>query len=148
MLKKLFPASSSSLKFNPKKESCAEKNKLKKKAAIPKGGKTRTITAVLLKELPPKVPKGPSRTKLSNEGRISKIKIRRSMTSLQVKELIANSFSSFPKAKSVKFIKCDQANSLEVLSEQMLNGDETANLAGGGSLYLLEVRSVMTSIGL
>ena len=52
ILSKLFPSTASSVgKFNPKLASCAEKNKLKKKAAIFKGGKYRTITAVLFKSL-------------------------------------------------------------------------------------------------
>ena len=86
VLNKLFPstgssssrlsaASSRSFKFNPKKESCAELNKLKKKAAVlkkGKGGKSRTITAVLFKKLPLMVPKGSLRKKLSDEGRIKR----------------------------------------------------------------------------
>lgn len=86
VLNKLFPSTSSSYKFNPKKESCAEKNKLKKKAAIPKGGKARIITAVLMRDLPSKVPRGAFRRRLSSEGRIAKISIRRSMTSAQIND--------------------------------------------------------------
>ncbi len=143
VLNKLFPSSGSSrsYKFNPKKESCAELNKLKKKAALPKkgkGGKARSITAVLFKKLPLTVPKGASRKKLSDEGRINKIQIRRSMTSSEIKGIISNSFSSFTGAKDVKFVRCDKSNSLETV-DSMFDGDETANLAGGGSLYLLEV---------
>lgn len=140
VLNKLFPSRSSHSAFNPKKESCAEINKLKKKAAIPKkGGKSRTITAVLFKKLPSKVPKGACRKKLSDEGRINKIQIRRSMTPSEIKDVISSSFSSFSRAKDVKFVKCDQANTLGVVADSMLDGNETANLAGGGSLYLLEV---------
>ena len=150
VLNKLFPSGGSSRsKFNPKKESCAELNKLKKKAALPKkgkGGKSRSITAVLFKKLPVTVPKGALRKKLSDEGRINKILIRRSMTSSEIKHVISNSFSSFIGAKNVKFVRCDKSNSLKVV-DSMLDGNETANLAGGGSLYLLEVSSVSSLVG-
>lgn len=136
VLNTLFPGTS---KFNPAKESCAEKTKRKKKAAI-HGGKPKTLTAVLLKHLPGKVPKGGSRTKLSKEGRINQIQIRRNMSGKQIKQIVSSSFSSFPKAKNVKFVRCNSStNGMELVEERSLDGDETANLAGGGSLYLLEV---------
>ena len=142
VLNKLFPSTSSSYKFNPKKESCAEKNKLKKKAAIPKGGKARIITAVLMRDLPSKVPRGAFRRRLSSEGRIAKISIRRSMTSAQINDVISNSFS-VGNAKNAKFVKCNQANSLSIVESQKLDGDQVANLAGNGSLYLVEVRYIL-----
>ena len=145
LLNKLYPAcGSQSLprkrKFDPMEESVAEKNRAKKKAAIPRGGKSRSITAVLLKYPLAKVPKGGVRKQLANEGCIKKMQIRRSMTPSAIKQVIANCFSTFESAKEAKFLKCERDNSLTILKNQVLDGDETAEVAGGGSLYLTEVR--------
>jgi hypothetical protein len=61
------------------------------------------------------------------------------MSSSKIKRIISTAFASFPKAKNVKFVRCNKNNVMEVVQDRMLNGDDTANLAGGGSLYLLEV---------
>ena len=87
LLNKLYPACSSrsrpslpqKRKFNPLDHSIAEKNKVKKKAAIPKVCKMRTVTAVLLDHLTSTVPRATARKRLMADGRIKKIQIRRSM---------------------------------------------------------------------
>lgn len=149
VLRKLYPACSSQLsqkrKFDPMAESVAEKNRAKKKAAIPRVGRARSITAILMKQPLSKVPKGNVRKQLANDGRIRKMQIRRSMTSSEIKQVIANCFCTLERAKEVKFMKCDQGNSLAVLKNQDLNGDQIAEAAGGGSLYLTEVRSLLCS---
>ena len=104
ILKTLFPGSSSSKssKFDPAALSCAAKNKHKKKAALRTGGKFKSITAVLLPEVPGKVPKGGARTKLSKGGQISKIQTRRNMSYSKIKRIMSTTFASFPKAKNVR----------------------------------------------
>lgn len=149
LLSKLYPACTSrslsqKRKFNPSEKSVAETKKATKKAAIPRGGKARSITAVLLKHPLPTVPKGGARKQLSNEGRIRKMQIRRSMTPSEIKRVITDCFSTFEGAKGVKFMKCNQDNSLSIEENQTLNGDETAEVAGGGSLYLTEVTNVFS----
>ena len=140
----LFPSSSSrlsqqKLKFYPTEESIAEKKKAKKKAAIPRGGKPRTITTVLLDDIPPIVPRGAVRRKLTEKGRIKKIQIRRSMGPSEVRRVLGNAFSEFCGVSKATFLKCNQDNTFTQAS-QALNGDDVAQLAGGGSLYLLEVK--------
>ena len=144
LLSKLYPTCTSrSLpqkpKFDPIEESVAEKKRQKKKAAISRGGKARSITAVLLKHPLSMVPKGGARKQLANEGCIRKMQIRCSMTPSEVKQVIANCFSTLKSANGANFMKCNRDNSLSILENQTLNGDETAEVAGGGSLYLTEV---------
>ena len=119
LLSKLYPACTfrslpQKRKFNPTEESVAEKNRANKKAAIPRGGKARSITAVLLKHPLTRVPKGGARKQLANEGRIKKMQIRCSMTPSEIQQVIANCFSTFEGAKVTKFMKCEQDNSLNL----------------------------------
>ena len=146
ILSQLYPSCSSnstsssspSASFNPMKASVSEMNQLKKKAAIPgKGVKPKSITAVFLESKLPKVPRGRSRKKLEIDGRIKKLFLRRSMSSVEVKQAIFNCFS-LAKDKEIVFLKSNSDNSLEVNSNQLLTGNEAINVAGCGSLYLVE----------
>ena len=145
ILSTLFPSSNSGQqkrKFNPTEESIAEKKKAKKKAAIPRGGKPRTITTVLLEDIPSVVPRGVVRRKLTEKGRIKKVQIRRSMGPSEVRRVLQNAFSEFRGVSKATFLKCNQDNTFTHASPA-LNGDDVAQLAGGGSLYLLEVKLLM-----
>ena len=144
MLNKLYPAcSSGSLpkgrRFDPTEQSLGEKSRTKKKAAVPHGGKSRSITAVLLKHPLARVPRGGVRKQLAREGRLRKMQIRRTMSASEIKRMIKNCFSTFESAKNVKFMKSEQDNSLKIMVDQDLDGAATADVAGGGSLYLIEV---------
>ena len=80
--------------FNPSEASVAEKQRTKKKAAVCHG-KSRTLTAVFLEAPLHTIPKGHARTKLSQQGRVRKLQIRRTMTSANIKEAILIVFLSF-----------------------------------------------------
>lgn len=154
LLNKLYPACSSKShssfprkrKFDPVDESIAEMNKAKKKAAIPKRGKLRTITAVLLDRSTSTVPKGTVRKRLAADGRIKKIQIRRNMSPSVIRRVIVHAFSGITGASKAKFMKSGRDNTLSVVRDQVLNGDDVSELVGGGSLYLSEVRSQYYSI--
>ena len=69
------------------------------------------------------------------------------MTSANIKETISNCFSEFP-TKGFQFMKSNRDNSLSIMDEQELNGDETAALAGEGSLYLTQVQTKQLQLAL
>ena len=138
LLSKLFPGSGgkslpTKRPFDPSNVSVAEQSKAKKKAAIPKLAKPRTISFVLLDAPVPVVPKG------KDNGRLKKAQIRRSMTASEIREVVCNTFSSLPCARSAKFMTCGKDNRLTITSDQDLDGDEVAKLAGSGSVYMCEV---------
>ena len=148
VLNKLYPACNSrsrasfpqKRKFDPLDESIAEMKKAKKKAAIPKGGgKVRTITAVLLNHPTSTVPKGTARKRLMADGRIKKMQIRRNMSPSVIQRVIGHAFSAIAGASKARFMKSGRDNTLTIISKQVLNGDDVAELAGGGSLYLAQV---------
>ena len=68
------------------------------------------------------------------------------MTPSEIQQVIANCFSTFEGAKVTKFMKCEQDNSLSMLEKQTLDGNETAEVAGGGSFYLTEVFTLCFAI--
>ena len=79
------------------------------------------------------------------EGRINKIQLRRSMSPTEVKQMISKTSASFNAARCALFVKCTKSSSLEVFGGRMLTGDEVPDLAGNGSLYLLEVSLAVLS---
>ena len=121
--------------FDPLKQSIAEKQKLKKKSAIPeKGTKTRIVTAVFLKDH--KIPKGHIRKELAAEGCIQKIKIHRNMSADEVKQALSSCFSTYDLSK-MKYMKCRKDSTLKFRANQCLTGSDVADIVGnGGSLYL------------
>ena len=148
LLSKLFPGSGSKTlptkrPFDPSDMSIAEQSRAKKKAAIPKLCKPRTISFVLLDAPLPVVPKGKARKALEEGGRVKKVQIRRSMTASAIREVICNTFSSLPCAKTAKFMSCGKDNHLTVASNQDLGGDDVVKLAGSGSVYMCEVHTVL-----
>ena len=144
LLNKLYPACSSrsrpslpqKRKFNPLDHSIAGKNKVKKKAAIPKVCKMRTVTAVLLDHLTSTVPRATARKRLMADGRIKKIQIRRSMNPSVIRQVIVDAFSSITDASKAKFMRSGRDNTLTIIDDQVLSGNDVAEIAGNGSLYL------------
>ena len=150
VIQHLYPASTGVVKkvpikrkFNPTEISIAEQQKKKKKAAVVK---PRTVSVVLLNKHISAVPKGKSRKSLLVEGRIRKVSISRMMCAENVHSCICNAFSdSVEMSAPVVFLCTGRDNSLDVFQKQDLDGSELIELAGGGSVYLLEV-SVLKSL--
>ena len=85
LLSKLFPGGKSvslptKWPFHPTETSVAEQSRVKRKATIPKLGKPRTISFVLLDSPIPIAPRGKARKALEESGRVKKAQIRRSMS--------------------------------------------------------------------
>ena len=111
--------------------------KMKKKRAITRD-RSRKLTVVLLRKFSLVVPKSNARSKLKKDGRIKKMEFRRTMSFLQIKNIIIKAFSAFSLSE-LYFLSCEQSNSLRKASVQAPNGDDLMNIAGQGSLYLCEV---------
>lgn len=147
LLNKLYPACSSrsqpsvpqKRKFDPAEISVAETNKARKKAAVPKASKARTITLVLLERDTSTIPKGGARKRLTEKGRIKKIQIHRTMDPSTIRQEIEKAFSGIAGASKAKFMKTGRDNVLSIATSQVLSGDDIVELAGGGSVYLLQV---------
>ena len=145
-LAKLFPSTSATSKmpkilpakrkFDPSQTSIAEIQKGKKKAAI---SKPKMVSFVLLARFQAIVPRGKARKKLVGDSRIKKVQIRRSMSSQQVHDIIVAEFAEFEKVSSFHFLCTGKDNALDVFSKQELDGCEVVELAGSGSVYLVEV---------
>lgn len=142
-LSKLFPSSSStsapkSATFNPRATCTVNSQQKRKKKAITRD-RARKLTVVLLPKISLIVPKSNARSKLKKDGRIKKLEFRRTMSFLQVKNLLIKSFSAFS-LKELCFLYCEQSNILRRASVRAPSGDELMDIAGQGSLYLCEVR--------
>ena len=111
-----------------------------KKKATNQRMKTKTLTVVLLKEKPAIVPKGHSRHKLKDSGRIAKLQFKRCMKASQVRNIISNGFSEFEGIETAQYLRCGQDNIMVVNENQELSGDDLIDLAGQGSLYLTQKR--------
>ena len=145
LLSKLFPGGKSvptKRPFDPAETSIAEQSRVKRKAAIPKLGKPRTISFVLFDSPIPIVPRGKARKALEESGRVKKAQIRRSMSASAIREVVSNTFPNLPCVKTAKFMTCGKDNHFTVASSQNLNGEEVVKLAGSGSLYMCEVCTV------
>ena len=148
LLSKLFPGSGvkslpTKRPFDPSDVSVAERSKAKKKAAIPKLGKPRTIPIVLLDAPVPVVPKGKAHKTPEDKGRVKKAQICRSMTASAIWDAVCDTFSSLPCVRTAKFMCCGKDNRLTIIANPDMDGEEVANLAGYGSLYMCEVGIVL-----
>lgn len=124
-------------KFDPKSECVVAAQQAKKKATNQRM-KPRTVTAVLLDHKPEVVPKGHLRKKLKKAGRVVKITFKRCMTASEVREILVEAFADFDNIESFQFLQCGKDNIMLLNEEQELNGDSAINLAGQGSLYLVQ----------
>ena len=116
----------------------------KKKKAITRD-RPRKLTAVLLPNLLATVPKSSARKKLSKCGRIQKITLRRSMSSLQARNELVKAFAQFGLSKFTT-LSCNQSNQMEPSDMQCPSGDELITIAGQGSLYLCEVGYIFINL--
>ena len=142
LLSKLYPAGrtlkGTKRKFSPFDKSVAESARVKKKAAIPKG-RPRTLTVVLLEKDDEKVPRGKKRKELKEKGRLRSVKIHRSAAASEVRNELDIAFADFPGVVSARFLRCSQDNAMVMHHEQSLNGEDIAELAGNGCVYMSEV---------
>ena len=118
VLAKLFGKNSVRRKFDPKVSTQDLKSKAIKKK------KPKKITFVLMKDRPTIIPRGNSRIKLKEEGRVKQINISRSMTAHEVKDMLENAFSTFNDVHSSIFMSVDQSNVLKVNKHQEMDGDK------------------------
>ena len=133
-------------KFDPKSECVVASQQAKKKSN--QRMKPKTVTVVLLDCKPDVVPKGHLRKKLKKAGRIVKITLKRCMTVSEVRDILIQSFPNFDNIESAQFLCCGKDNIMLLNEDQDLNGDSAINLAGQGSLYLVQEEvsvSVLTS---
>ena len=98
--------------------------------------KNKTLS-VLSKEKPAVVPKGRSRSKLTESGLIIKLQFKRCLKASEVRNVISDAFSGFQGVEMAQYLRCE--NNVMLLNEnQELDGDDVIDLAGQGSLYLTQ----------
>ena len=134
----MFPACASAKKkrkFDPHEACVAASQQHKKKAANPNyKGRSKALEVVVLKELSV-IPRGPSRDRLEETGRIKEIHIHRIMSAVEVTNFITTSFKDVG-IMGYKYLSANRRNKLTVAEKQQLNGNDVIKLAGSGSLYL------------
>lgn len=143
-LAKLFghgskPGPSRKRSFDPSADCVVASQRYKKKATNQRM-KMKTVTVVLLKEKPAVVPKGRSRTKLRDSGRVKKLQFKRCTTVSEVRSIITGAFSEFEDIATAQYLHCGQDNIMVVNENQELDGSDLIDLAGQGSLYLTQKR--------
>ena len=147
-LAKLFGNATNARKrsFDPSAECVVASQKAKKKATNQRM-KSKTLFVVLLKEKPAVVPKGRSRSKLTECGRIVKVQFKRCMKASEVRNVICSAFSEFQRVETAQYLRCEKNNVMLLNENQELDGDDVIDLAGQGSLYLTQ-KEVTVSEGI
>ena len=130
--------------FDPSSECIVASKKAKKKATNQRI-KPKNLNVVLLQQKEEKVPKGKKRATLNASGRIKKLEFKRCMTADEVRATIMNGISNFD-AQKIQFLCCGQDNTLIKYETQDLDGDGVIDLAGQGSVYLLQVFLLIIAI--
>ena len=120
--------------FDPSSDCVVADQQSKKKASNTRM-KPKNINVVLCRKKPTLVPKGHSRKQLRSSGRIVKLQFKRCMTVSQVGSTITDDFSEF-NVEEYQYLRCGQDNIMLVNEDQELDGDDVAELAGQGSLYI------------
>ena len=123
------------MKFDPAEECVVAEQQRRKKSAAKAKGRSKTITVIVLKEIPSCIPKGPMRERLRKMGRIKDIAFQRYLDEEDVKDLLAESFSDLG-GVSFQYLQPHRKNTLSIAKEQELNGIQVIELAKSGSLYL------------
>ena len=112
---------------------CVVSSQQKKKSAS-KTPRLSTITVVVMKKYERAVPRGKRRQKLSSEGRVKPVKLRRSMSSQEVKNAILHAFDGI--VSNFTVLECDQFGHNLFQAEQNLDGE--AAVQRRGCIYLCE----------
>ena len=84
------------------------------KAATPGKGKAKKLKVVLLKDIPPSIPKGSQRNKLRNDGRIEEVAFHRSMTVEETRRHIQRAFESVGSVNKFQYLQGHKDNTLKV----------------------------------
>ena len=71
--------------------------------------KPKSVTVVILKEMPSIVPRGQARKKLQKSNRIAKIPLKRYMSSSEVRKAIVDTFRSFDDIETAQYLQCSYA---------------------------------------
>ena len=154
VLASLFPSSSRPPKrtysqaFDPLADCVASSQKQKKKAARIK---PRKILVVLMLEETTVLPRFSKRRALRKAGCIKQLEFMRNMSSQQVKNVIIRGFpEKFSQKENAKitFLRPEpKSHTLTKIERKDLDGEDTFELAGQGSLYIrLEVRHYFVQI--
>jgi len=99
------------------------------------GGRPRSVVAVMLANELATVPKGATRKRLAEEGRIKKIQFRREMSCDEVLSVIERAFGH----KLFKFMIAKKDNSMQMIDD-LISGEDVISLtSSGASLYMCEV---------
>jgi hypothetical protein len=93
----------------------------------------------MLQQIPSRVPKGNQRNKLKEDGRIIELAFNRGMTSKETTRLIINAFREISGAQKIQFLQANRDNTMEVHTQQDLDGNGVLSLAGSGSLYVQQM---------
>ena len=132
----LFPACSSARKFDPHEECVAAESHRRKKAT---GKRSKRLNVVMLEHLSSRVPKGIQRNKLKEDGHIIELAFNRSMTSKETMNVITDAFKDLTGGGKLQFLQANRDNTLDVHTQQNLDGNGVLNLAGSGSLYVRQM---------
>ena len=139
-LVKLFPSKSGVNKpaFDPTSDCVAIDNQRRKKRAnLNSKGRSKRLKVLLVKEVPCTLPKGPLREQLSKVGRLKEVSFTRVMSECHCQDVILDAFKAIG-LKKFCFLQAHKNHSLQLASNQVLDGNSVINLAGSGSLYLQE----------
>ena len=118
--------------FDPLAESIVLTKQKMRKAAISRQRSTN-ITVIMMKEYSSAIPKGKVRQKLASKGQIQTLRFTRTMTNLEVKKHITDTF----KVKSFVVLDCDNTgHNLVKCANQLINGEKVVDRKG--ELYLCE----------
>ena len=98
-----------------------------------------TREVVLLPQYQGTVPRNKVRQELQQQKRIQPLKFKRSMSSLEVKNVICRGFQRINGFLSFQYLECIQNNRLAVVASQDVDG-EFVSTKKGGSLYSSRLR--------
>lgn len=126
------------MKFDPAEECVVAEQQCRKKSASKAKGRAKTLTVVVVNEIPACIPKGAAREHLRKIGRIKDIAIQRYLDEEEVTDLLTESFSDLGDI-TLQYLQPHRKNTLTLAKEQQLNGIEVIELAKSGSLYLKSI---------
>lgn len=146
VLGSLFPSSSGVKREAPQFDPLADVSQHKKKKPSNKlTVRPFTREVVLLPQYRGTVPRNKVRQELQHQKRIQPLKFKRSMSSLEVKNVIRRGFQQINGFLSFHYLECIQNNRLAVVASQDVDG-EFVSTKKGGSLYLCEVCEEVCSL--
>lgn len=123
------------MKFDPAEECVVAEQHRRKKGAK---GRSKTLTVVVINEIPACIPKGAMRERLRKIGRIKDIAFQRYFDEEEVKDLLTESFSHLGDV-NFQYLQPHKKNNFTVAEKQELNGIQVIELAKSGSLYLKSI---------